>query len=181
MTVTESLPAGMTMVSMAGTGWTCPSNGVTCSRADSLATGGSYPPITVTVNVAANATSPQLNSVTVSGGGAPNASASDSTNVTANPAMLSIVKAHNGNFTQGQQGAAYTVIVSNGTGAGPTSGTVTVTETVPAGMTLVSMSGSGWTCTANNCSRGDALTGRLGVSADYCDGQYIANRCYAAG
>jgi uncharacterized repeat protein (TIGR01451 family) len=159
VTVTESLPAGMTMVSMVGTGWTCPSNGVACSRTDSLATGGSYPPITVTVNVAANATSPQVNAVMVSGGGSPNASATDSTNVTANPAMLSIVKAHNGNFTQGQQGAAYTVIVSNGAGAGPTAGAVTVTETVPAGMTLVSMSGSGWTCSANNCSRADALTG----------------------
>lgn len=158
VTVTESLPTGMTMVSMAGTGWTCAPNGVTCSRADSLANGSSYPPITVTVNVAANATSPQVNAVGVSGGGSPNANATDSTNVTANPAMLSIVKAHNGNFTQGQQGAAYTVIVSNGAGAGPTAGTVTVTETVPAGMTLVSMSGSGWTCSANNCSRADVLT-----------------------
>lgn len=158
VTVTESLPTGMTMVSMGGSGWTCPSNGVTCARADSLAPGGSYPPITVTVNVAANATSPQVNSVSVSGGGSVGANASDSTNVTANPAMLSIVKAHNGNFTQGQQGAAYTVIVSNGAGAGPTVGTVTVTETVPAGMTLVSMSGSGWTCAANNCSRADVLT-----------------------
>lgn len=76
-----------------------------------------------------------------------------------NPAVLSITKTHTGSFAQGQQNAAYTVTVSNGTGAGSTSGTVTVTETVPAGLTLVSMAGNGWTCTTNTCTRGDALSG----------------------
>ena len=47
---------------MAGTGWTCTDN--SCTRGDALAGGASYPPITVTVEVAANATSPQLNVVT---------------------------------------------------------------------------------------------------------------------
>ena len=77
---------------------------------------------------------------------------------------LSITKTHSGNFTQGQQGAAYTVTVSNGSGAGPTSGTVTVTENVPSGLTLVSMTGGGWTCGPNGglalgtCNRNDSLT-----------------------
>ena len=70
---------------------------------------------------------------------------------------LTISKAHTGNFTQGQQGATYTVTVSNGAAAGPTSGTVTVTDTIPAGLTLVSMAGTNWTCVANSCTRGDAL------------------------
>ena len=77
-------------------------------------------------------------------------------------ASLEIAKAHAGNFTQGQTGATYSVTVGNAAGAGSTSGTVTVTETVPAGMTLVSMSGTGWTCpgtAANNCTRSDALNG----------------------
>ncbi len=39
----------------------------------------------------------------------------------------------------------YSVVVSNGAAAGPTKGTVTMTETVPAGLTLVSMAGAGWT------------------------------------
>jgi uncharacterized repeat protein (TIGR01451 family) len=81
--VTETVPAGMTLVSMAGSGWTCPSGGNTCTRSDSLFAGSSYPPITVTVNVAANATSPQVNQVSVSGGGSATASASDSTIITA--------------------------------------------------------------------------------------------------
>ena len=71
--------------------------------------------------------------------------------------VLSISKAHAGNFTQGQTGATYTVTVSNHLGAAPTNGTVTVTETPPPGLTLVSMAGSGWTCAANACARSDVL------------------------
>jgi uncharacterized repeat protein (TIGR01451 family) len=77
VTVTETVPSGMTLVSMAGTGWNCPAAGTTCSRADSLNGGASYPPITVTVNVAANAASFLTNSVSVSGGGSATASTTD--------------------------------------------------------------------------------------------------------
>jgi uncharacterized repeat protein (TIGR01451 family) len=76
-----------------------------------------------------------------------------------NPAALTITKMHSGNFTQGQQNALYTVIVSNGASAGPTIGTVTVTEIVPSGLTLVSLIGNGWTCAASSCTRGDSLIG----------------------
>ena len=79
VTVTDTIPAGLTLVSMAGTGWTCPSN--TCTRTDSLNTGKSYPAITVTVNVASNAPSQVTNSVTVSGGHSAGASATDPTTI----------------------------------------------------------------------------------------------------
>ncbi len=113
----------------------------------------------MTVNVTATATSPQVNQVSVSGGGSATASASDSTIITATVASpsLSIHKAHSGNFTQGQQNAVYGVMVSNAATVGPTSGIVTVTETLPSGLTLVSMAGSGWACASFACSRGDAL------------------------
>jgi uncharacterized repeat protein (TIGR01451 family) len=91
VTVTETVPSGLTLASMAGTGWTCPSGGITCTRSDALAGGASYPPITVTVNVPANAASPQVNAVSVSGGGSASASASDSTIIqsgTAHPAFF---------------------------------------------------------------------------------------------
>ena len=79
---------------------------------------------------------------------------------TINPASLMIAKTHAGNFTQGLTGATYTVTVSNQAGAGITSGVVTVTETVPSGLTLVSMVGAGWTCPGGNtCTRSDALNG----------------------
>ena len=79
--------------------------------------------------------------------------------VAVKPPILSIAKTHTGNFTQGQSNAVYTVIVSNQAGAGPTSGTATVTETVPTGLTLVSMAGTGWTCLANTCTRSDPISG----------------------
>jgi len=81
VTVTETVPAGLTLVSIAGTGWTCPAGGNTCTRADALASGASYPAITVTVNVAANASSPQVNAVSVSGGGSGSANTTDSTTI----------------------------------------------------------------------------------------------------
>jgi alpha-tubulin suppressor-like RCC1 family protein len=71
--------------------------------------------------------------------------------------VLSIAKSHTGSFAQGQQGATYTVTVANGAGAGSTSGTVTVMETLPAGLTLVSITGSAWNCVSNTCSRSDVL------------------------
>ena len=160
VTVTDTAPAGMTIVSMAGTGWTCPVGGNTCTRSDGLAAGASYPPVTVTVNVDANAASPQVNHVAVAGGGLGSApvSATDSTVITAVPA-LSVASSHSGSFMQGQQGAVYTVTVSDAAGAAATSGTVTVTETLPSGLTLVSMAGAGWTCAAggNTCTRADSL------------------------
>ena len=159
VTMTETVPSGLTLASMAGTGWTCASGGTTCTRSDVLAAGSSYPAIRVTVNVASNAGSPLVNQARVSGGGSTPASASDSTVITANPPVLSIASVHSGSFTQGQSGATYTVTVSNTANAGPTSGTVTVTETAPSGLTLVSMAGTGWTCASGGatCTRSDAL------------------------
>jgi hypothetical protein len=72
---------------------------------------------------------------------------------------IGITKSHTGSFTQGQQGAVYTLTVSNGAGVSPTTGTVTVTELVPTGLTLAGMSGTGWACPSggNTCTRSDAL------------------------
>ena len=161
VSVTETVPAGLTLVPMSGTGWTCPAGGTTCTRSDALNGGASYPPITVTVDVAANATSPEVNAVGVSGGGSASANATDSTIIIANPPVLSIGKTHTGNFTQGQNGATYTVTVSNAPGSGPTTGLVTVTEAVPTGMTLVSMNGgTTWNCTVlPTCTTSSVLNG----------------------
>jgi uncharacterized repeat protein (TIGR01451 family) len=162
----DSNLTGLSLVSMFGTGWTCgpPNPANTCTRSDVLAPGAAYPPITVLVNVGVNASSPQVNTVSVSGGGSATANASDSTVITPAPtAQLTITKTHTGNFTQGQQGAQYSLTVANSPGTAPTTGGVTVTETAPAGLTLASMAGTGWTCggsnPANVCTRGDSLAG----------------------
>jgi uncharacterized repeat protein (TIGR01451 family) len=75
---------------------------------------------------------------------------------------LAILKSHTGTFTQAQNGATYTITISNigDVGAGQTTGTVTVTDTLPPGFTATAMSGSGWSCTISpipTCSRSDAL------------------------
>src|SRR6185436_1860960 len=71
---------------------------------------------------------------------------------------LTLTKAHVGDFAQGQTGATYTLVVAN-TGAADTSDTVTVTDTLPAGLTATAMSGTGWSCTLTTltCTRSDVL------------------------
>ena len=92
-------------------------------------------------------------SATLSGG--------QTVNSVATLAQLGIASSHIGGFTQGQNGATYTLTVSNAASAPSTTGTVTVTETAPTGLTLVSLAGTGWTCAGggNTCTRSDALAG----------------------
>jgi len=54
VTVSDALPAGLTAIAISGTGWSCTLTPLSCTRSDLLAAGSSYPPITVTVNVANN-------------------------------------------------------------------------------------------------------------------------------
>ena len=117
---------------------------------------------TLTVNASASAAAGNY-TVTVNGtSGTLHHNATASLSVTNMSAALSIVKTHSGNFTQGQQNATYTVTVSNAAAAAPSSGAVTVTETIPSGLT-VAMAGSGWSCASNTCSRSDVL----GTGASY--------------
>lgn len=81
VTVSEAVPAGLTLgaMGMSGNGWGC-QNG-SCTRSDPLAGGSSYGVITVTVTVTDSATSPLVNNVAVSGGASASSSASDSTTI----------------------------------------------------------------------------------------------------
>lgn len=86
VSVTDTLPPGLTATALAGPGWNCVLGTLTCTRADVLASGTNYPDITLSVNVAANAPASILNVAAVSGGGdasAGNNGASDPTTVTA--------------------------------------------------------------------------------------------------
>jgi hypothetical protein len=69
LTVTASLPAGLTSTGMSGTGWTTNASGLTCTRSDTLAVGGSHPVITLNVSVATNAPANLQPTFTLSGGG----------------------------------------------------------------------------------------------------------------
>jgi len=84
VTVTDTLPAGLTPTAMSGTGWSCTQPSGPCTRSDALAASASYPAITLTVNVAGNAPSSVTNTATVAGGGEINTSndtATDPTNI----------------------------------------------------------------------------------------------------
>ena len=82
VSVVDTMPSGLTATALAGTGWTCSVGTLTCTRADALAGAASYPAITLTVNVAANAAASVINTATVSGGGDVNAGNNSSSNPT---------------------------------------------------------------------------------------------------
>ena len=162
VTVTDTLPPGLTATAISGTGWACTLGSLTCTRTDVLAGGASYPAITLTVNVLSHAPSSVTNNVTVSGGNelnAQNNSASDVTTITGTT-DLNIRKTHTGNFAQGATGRVYTIVVRN-LGLLATSGTVTVTDALPSGLTATAMSGTGWNCSLGSltCTRSDSLAG----------------------
>ncbi len=82
VTVIDTLPSGLTAQGIAGTNWTCTLSTLTCTRSDVLAPGASYPPITVSVWVNANAPAQVTNLATVSGGGELNTSNDSASDVT---------------------------------------------------------------------------------------------------
>ncbi len=76
----------------------------------------------------------------------PYSNEASATVVSSDPSDVTLTKTHVGNFMPGQTGATYLLIVTN-SGLGPTSDPVTVTETVPAGLTATGIGGSDWACT----------------------------------
>ncbi len=146
VTVKDTLPTGETFSAGTGGGFACSAaaQAVTCTSTTSIVT-GTPAVITLTVNVTAAAGTVLSNSATVS----PNGSTSNTDQVTVtstvSPPVLAIAKAHTGAFVTGKTGT-YTLTVTN-TG-GPTSGKVTVSDTVPAGETFASGTGGGFTCSA---------------------------------
>jgi len=153
--VTEPPPGGLTVTGMSGIGWICTTE--TCTTNQSAGIGVALPDITVTVNVSATAPSMVTNVATVVGGGETNTANNSANDLTAVLAPdLTIAKTHTGNFQQGQTNVTDAITVQN-LGPVASSGQVTVTENVPPGLTLVSLAGAGWTCSANACTRSDAL------------------------
>jgi uncharacterized repeat protein (TIGR01451 family) len=70
---------------------------------------------------------------------------------------LTLSKTHSGTFQKGGNGS-FTILVTNA-GSTASSGSLTLTETPPAGMSINSMSGSGWAYNPSNqtCTRSDSL------------------------
>ena len=152
--VTDTLPPGLsaTTASISGAGWACVVNGhvVTCTRAAALAAGVTAPEILVNAAVSPDAGPATLvNSATVDGPlpstDTSSAATTDSVAVTDSSAVTITKTATSGGVVRAGENATYSLTVTN---AGPsTADTLSVTDTLPAGMTVVSLAGDGWTCT----------------------------------
>lgn len=166
ITVVDTLATGLTPATSpgAGTDWSCSSANqtITCTNSDVVASGSSYPTLTLNVNVASNATGPITNSASVNGSGNTTAVNSNTDTVTiVAPPSLSISKSPVGTFTQGST-AIWDLVVSNTAPNSATSGTVTVVDTLPTGYTMASFTGTGWNCTGTNtitCTSTTAVSG----------------------
>lgn len=71
---------------------------------------------------------------------------------------LTIAKTHIGTFAPLDTGRTYSITVSN-IGESPTTGTVTVVDTLPSGLSATAIGGDGWSCVLATltCNRSDAL------------------------
>lgn len=71
VTLMDQLPAGLTATAMAGAGWQCDLELLSCVRSDPLDSGSSYPDVTLSVRVSESPPGDVINTATVSGGGEP--------------------------------------------------------------------------------------------------------------
>jgi uncharacterized repeat protein (TIGR01451 family) len=149
-TMTDTLPAGLTPVTASGTGWTCAIVGqtVTCTSTAAVPSNGSFPVISITVNVAQSAPNSVTNTATVSGGGEVNTAndtASDPTNIVSRADIAVTKIASSGSVPVGST-VTFTVTARN---LGPSDATgVQVTDVLPAGLTFVSAAPASGTYTA---------------------------------
>jgi len=137
VTVTDSLPTGLTATAISGTGWNCVLATLTCDRSDSLAAGDSYPDITMTVDVANNAPATVINSGTVSGGGDPTPNTDDDpTTIEKWLDDVGVTKTANPTTVNYGDTVTYTLTAkNNGFGA---ANNVTITDPLPSGVSFVS-------------------------------------------
>jgi FG-GAP-like repeat len=162
LTLTDTLNSNLTYTGFTGSGWSCtapPATAVTCKNDSAVAQGSTYPTLTLNVTVANGPPASISNSVNVSGAGVTPTSASDTIPVQAS-SVLAISKSHSGTFTQGSTGQ-WTLTVSNTASSGATSGTVNVTDTLPAGYTLASFTSTNnfWTCSGTSSITCTAIPG----------------------
>ena len=150
LTVNDTLNSAFSYAGFSGTGWSCLAiaQTVTCKNDSAVAEGESFAPLTINVNVSPTASTTSVtNNVSLSGGGAKNAVSNTDPVIILPSAVLGLLKSHTGNFTQGQT-AEWDITVSNTASTGTTYGTITMSDTFPAGYTLASYTStaSAWTC-----------------------------------
>jgi hypothetical protein len=126
--VADLLPTGLTATAISGTGWTTNLAALTATRSDVLGPSASYPALTVTVNVAANAPASVTNTVTVSGGGELNTANDTATDPTTITPTSFLGTSGDDTFTFTAGGTWYEVVVTLD-GGSPTTYRYPVSET----------------------------------------------------
>ena len=168
VSVADALPTGLTATAISGTGWTCTLATLICSRANALVPGGSYPVITVTVNVAGGATGPVTNQTDAWGGGSIPAHSDDVTNILW-PTTTSIGTISPEPSAVGQvYSVAYTVTSAGGTPIGNvtvTDGSASNTCTVAAAACSLISTGAGAKTITATYAGNSSFSGSFGTKS----------------
>jgi len=154
-TISDTLPAGLTYASSSPNICSAAAQVVTCNGG-TLAGNGAVTTVTVTVNTSAglSAGSTVNNTATVATLAPttdPNSSNNSSTDTATivNVTDLSVTKQHTGTFIAGNN-ATYTMTASNAGPSNTPTNDVTIVDILPAGLSYVSGSGTGWSCSESN-------------------------------
>ncbi len=167
VSVTDTLPDEMTLVSISGSGWTCDRDTITCTRATLAAGASSRIDVVVRVDSATPDGTELANAADVTTTTAGNDTSDDHASVTVGViarADLVLTKRHVGDVsvTAGTS-TTYTLDVRN---AGPSDavGPLVVVDTLPAGQGYLSAQG-GWDCAAVHQEVTCSLAGDLAAGA----------------
>lgn len=170
-TIADAIPAGLSLISVSGTNWTCtPNSGtspvgtISCTYANTVtANGGTAATLTLRVRPVSGAGTTVTNHVSVDDDGGnsppspPSCTGEDSPSLgCGEPVETPIINGYDLKVVKGQPTPALTVgansvyaisLTNNGV---KNATTATIAEAIPAGLDLISVSGTGWTCTPNS-------------------------------
>jgi uncharacterized repeat protein (TIGR01451 family) len=187
VTLIDTIPSGLTPTAGTGTGWICTVAGatVTCTRSDALAPAASYPPVMITVDVAASAAASVTNTATVSGGGDVNTANNTATDVT------TILPATGGPGVVTEVASFFAYDVAFAGGVSVAAGDVTgdgvadlITGAGPGGgphVRIFSLAGGAPTEVANFFAYDPAFPGGVSVAAGDVTGDGVAEIITGAG
>jgi uncharacterized repeat protein (TIGR01451 family) len=172
VTVTDTLPTGLTFNSATGTGWTCGAVGqvVTCTHAAPLNVGASFPPISLNVNVLETAAASVNNTATVSTPSfelnAANNTVTDATTVLFPNLSTSTKTVSDPNGGEANPGDTLRYTITLNESAGQAATGVSLTDHIPANVTFANVVSipAGATSSFQPAPNGDNDTGILTVS-----------------
>jgi len=153
VTMNDTLPLGLTLTSVTGTGWACTTSGqtISCTRSDALAANAFYSSIAVNASVSQSAPATITNTAVIGGGGEANLlndTATDTASVIST-ADIGVADAGSPNPVAAGSNITYTIAVND---YGPSAAdNATLVANVPGNTTFVSIAApAGWSCVTPN-------------------------------